>query len=386
MVARQGDLVGGSQPEECAILIFPTTRSTTDVIGKPVLMLNAAGRIAGTGEYDPFGHVNRVFIDAETSHPYGTTNGVFATFTQPVGSGFAIGFRLLGDLLDLQEQSADPALCVMQPGQPPPPFSDVLEMRDQSGSVRWFTWGRHSHFVFDWTPTPFPGGSFQLAIRNVGTCFFSRDPAGNCVTSCDGVPSPRSKSGVVAGSYEYRRYEVGQTPFWTPLRLPGQYYDPESDLFENWNRFYDPSIGRYLQPEPMMQKPQVVQTTLGLGRSMSAYSYAFNNPLFFTDEDGLYGTKCCNYYEKRCSQAGGSYYCSLAQSVCGNTQTDDPNPNWRDCVRKCLQDYDNNSCPNPKDKNPNLTGQHLYCFRKCLSPKKNPFNGQPQGDDPQGCL
>ena len=29
MVARQGDLVGGSQPEECAILIFPTTRATT---------------------------------------------------------------------------------------------------------------------------------------------------------------------------------------------------------------------------------------------------------------------------------------------------------------------------------------------------------------------
>jgi RHS repeat-associated protein len=65
----------------------------------------------------------------------------------------------------------------------------------------------------------------------------------------------KTQKGVVAASYEYRRYETGQSPFWTPLRFPGQYYDAESDLSENWNRYYDPNVGRYLQPEPILQAP-----------------------------------------------------------------------------------------------------------------------------------
>ncbi len=51
---------------------------------------------------------------------------------------------------------------------------------------------------------------------------------------------------------EHRRYEIGQQPFWTPLRFPGQYYDAESDLFENWNIDTKPNIGLYLQPEPLL--------------------------------------------------------------------------------------------------------------------------------------
>jgi hypothetical protein len=87
----------------------------TDVIGKPVLMLNAAGRVVGTGEDDVFGHVNRVFIDAETSHPYGATNGVFATFTQATPSGLSIDIRAQIDVLDMNWQDANPAVCATGP-------------------------------------------------------------------------------------------------------------------------------------------------------------------------------------------------------------------------------------------------------------------------------
>ncbi len=34
------------------------------------------------------------------------------------------------------------------------------------------------------------------------------------------------------------------------LRFPGQYYLVESGLHYNWNRHYDPSLGRYTQPDP----------------------------------------------------------------------------------------------------------------------------------------
>jgi len=59
-------------------------------------------------------------------------------------------------------------------------------------------------------------------------------------------------TGVVLAGYEYQRYQAGAQPFWTPFRFPGQYHDAETDLFQNWNRFYDPAIGRHLEPEPLL--------------------------------------------------------------------------------------------------------------------------------------
>ena len=41
----------------------------TDHIGKPVLMLDGSGRVVGSADYDPFGQVNRVALNAETEHP-----------------------------------------------------------------------------------------------------------------------------------------------------------------------------------------------------------------------------------------------------------------------------------------------------------------------------
>ena len=59
------------------------------------------------------------------------------------------------------------------------------------------------------------------------------------------------------------------------LRLPGQYFDKETNLHYNYFRDYDPAIGRYVQSDP-----------IGLAGGINTYGYANQNPLSFSDPLG----------------------------------------------------------------------------------------------------
>jgi RHS repeat-associated protein len=48
---------------------------------------------------------------------------------------------------------------------------------------------------------------------------------------------------------------------YTPLRFPGQYYDPETGLHYNYFRHYDPETARYLTPDPLGLAPAPNPTT-----------------------------------------------------------------------------------------------------------------------------
>ena len=51
------------------------------------------------------------------------------------------------------------------------------------------------------------------------------------------------------------------------------------DLINMNGRLYDPWLGRFLQPDPFVQAPEYSQ-------NFNRYSYAWNNPLKYTDPDG----------------------------------------------------------------------------------------------------
>jgi len=61
-----------------------------------------------------------------------------------------------------------------------------------------------------------------------------------------------------------------------PLRLPGQYFDKETNLHYNYFRDYDPNIGRYVESDP-----------LGVHAEFNTYLYVKGSPVSFRDPMGL---------------------------------------------------------------------------------------------------
>jgi RHS repeat-associated protein len=70
--------------------------------------------------------------------------------------------------------------------------------------------------------------------------------------------------------------DANSVAFDLPLRLPGQYFDKETNLHYNYFRDYDPGLGIYKQSD-----------LIGLGGGLNTYLYVAADPLYWIDLQGL---------------------------------------------------------------------------------------------------
>lgn len=71
------------------------------------------------------------------------------------------------------------------------------------------------------------------------------------------------------------------------LRLPGQWGDSVAGLFDNWNRMFNPAIGRYMSRD-----------ILPVESGEFTYAYANSNPINAIDNLGLFASMVVNVHER----------------------------------------------------------------------------------------
>ena len=113
---------------------------------------------------------------------------------------------------------------------------------------------------------------------------------------------------------------IWTNPATLDLRFPGQWFQLESGLAYNWHRHYDPTIGRYLQPDPL-------GLTALLSDGPSVYNYVGGNPLSRVDP---YGLAFCTY-------SISSHTLTCAPNAGGDPATLGPNGVWSG-VGPCAND------------------------------------------------
>jgi RHS repeat-associated protein len=89
------------------------------------------------------------------------------------------------------------------------------------------------------------------------------------------------KEGTVVWSATYTAFgkaEITLAKVTNNLRLPGQYFDKETGLHYNFQRYYDAETGRYITADP-----------IGLNGGINLYAYVGGNPVSWVDPLGEWG-------------------------------------------------------------------------------------------------
>jgi len=139
---------------------------------------------------------------------------------------------------------------------------------------------------YGWQPDSI-WGTNPLWLRENGQYYFYQN---------DHLGTPQklvAMNGAVVWSATYEAFgnaHVDVETVTNNLRFPGQYYDTETGLHYNFQRYYDPVTGRYVSADPIEFA----------GGEVNWYSYGKNNVLTWVDSFGLipYSTIVQRYLRK----------------------------------------------------------------------------------------
>jgi RHS repeat-associated protein len=246
--------------------------------------------------------------------------------------------------------------------------SITLYHYDETGNLLLETNGAGSALVeYIWL------GSQRIAMVQGGSVYF---------THSDHLGTPQlltNSAGTVVWAADYKPF--GEATMTTAtiennLRFPGQYYDAETQLHYNYFRDYDPTLGRYIQSDP-----------IGLDGGVNTYVYANLNPTINTDPKGL---ESCSYYDtlcknsKDCNGNEDCYACN-ARKCCESFEDNRANNCTRDCLIRSDRQCSKLSGQARSDCRYNA---HVICYATCVNIVeliKDPTD-KPECQDAMACM
>ncbi len=114
-----------------------------------------------------------------------------------------------------------------------------------------------------------PGWLYFIHTDHLGTPQFMTNASGTMVWKADYLPF---------GEVTLNENPDGDAILvHNNLRFPGQYFDQETGLHQNWYREYAPKVGRYVEADP-----------IGRFGGANPYFYVSNNPIRLIDPSGLF--------------------------------------------------------------------------------------------------
>ena len=249
-----------------------------------------------------------------------------------------------------------------------------------------------SQFTWDWAP---PTGTYEVTVRatDVTGAVTETSPAAQMIFAAatgaatiyyihpDQLGTPReitraSDNQIVwrwdnteaFGDTQPNENPSGLGAFTYNLRFPGQYYDFEASTNYNYFRDYDPSIGRYIESDP-----------IGLKAGWNTFGYANQDPLSYVDENGQFAfliiPGICAAGGCEAILGGAALWCIYNQSSGKDTLKPGPfagdsipargpgrrfNPGERDATNQAGRDKGCHTCGNkdPGTKSGNFVPDH----------------------------
>ncbi len=147
----------------------------------------------------------------------------------------------------------------------------------QGGSTTWYIGSHYEKKDSTYTKYIFAGGTRIAKVTTSGYHILHSDHLGSSTVISD-------SSGAIAESTEYNPFGTTRSHSGATLtnyKYTDQELDPETGLYNYGARYYDPMIGRFISPDPIVQAPFNPQ-------SLNRYSYCINSPLMYVDPSGYF--------------------------------------------------------------------------------------------------